>query len=213
MENRHRPITNSRRPASTPRKSARKRKILRVVREPPETRRYQHRNRHAARTSKKLSHAGRESTLASIKEDEQEKLLRIEIELHKTRPSARTKQSPRWHARFAAAVRDSRRRGGRSAASCFLGPTGVGKTESRPAAGGNFCSAARNPWCVFDMSEYMEKHSVSKLIGAARQDMWVTRKAGQLTERVFGARPYSVILLDRNRKGPPGRVQHPAPGV
>jgi ATP-dependent Clp protease ATP-binding subunit ClpC len=82
----------------------------------------------------------------------------------------------------------------------FLGPTGVGKTEvARRLA--EFMFGSEKSLIRFDMSEYMEKHSVSKLIGAPPGYVGY-EEGGQLTERVRRT-PYSVILLDEIEKAHP----------
>ena len=82
----------------------------------------------------------------------------------------------------------------------FLGPTGVGKTEvARTLA--QFMFGSEKSLVRFDMSEYMEKHSVSKLIGSPPGYVGY-EEGGQLTERVKRA-PYSVVLLDEVEKAHP----------
>ncbi|MDR1521253.1 MAG: ATP-dependent Clp protease ATP-binding subunit [Streptococcaceae bacterium] len=82
----------------------------------------------------------------------------------------------------------------------FMGPTGVGKTElAKQLAFELFGS--REAMIRFDMSEYMEKHSISKLIGAPPGYVGY-EEAGQLTERVR-RNPYSIILLDEIEKAHP----------
>ncbi len=86
----------------------------------------------------------------------------------------------------------------------FAGPTGVGKTElARSLAEEMF--GDREAMIRFDMSEYMEKHSVSKLIGSPPGYVG-HEDAGQLTEKVR-RKPYSLILLDEIEKAHPD-VQH-----
>src|SRR5699024_10462630 len=86
----------------------------------------------------------------------------------------------------------------------FVGPTGVGKTElTRVLAEEMF--GTRDALIRLDMSEYMEKHSVSKLIGSPPGYVG-HEEAGQLTERVR-RNPYSIILLDEIEKAHPD-VQH-----
>jgi ATP-dependent Clp protease ATP-binding subunit ClpE len=104
----------------------------------------------------------------------------------------------------AKAIRRSRagfRPEGRPIASfLFVGQTGVGKTElSRVLAEELF--GDRNALIRLDMSEYMEKHSVSKIIGSPPGYVG-HEEAGQLTERVR-RRPYSIILLDEMEKAHP----------
>ncbi len=59
-----------------------------------------------------------------------------------------------------------------------------------------------------DMSEFMEKHSVSRLVGSPPGYVGYD-EAGQLTEKIR-RKPYSVVLFDRDRKGSSGRAEHPA---
>jgi ATP-dependent Clp protease ATP-binding subunit ClpB len=82
----------------------------------------------------------------------------------------------------------------------FLGPTGVGKTQSAKALA-NFLFDSEKALIRFDMSEYMEKHSVSRLIGAAPGYVGYD-EGGQLTEAVR-RKPYSVILFDEVEKAHP----------
>lgn len=82
----------------------------------------------------------------------------------------------------------------------FLGPTGVGKTELARALA-DFMFNDSNAMIRVDMSEYMEKHAASKLIGAPPGYVGY-EEAGQLTEQVR-RRPYSVILFDEIEKGHP----------
>jgi ATP-dependent Clp protease ATP-binding subunit ClpB len=82
----------------------------------------------------------------------------------------------------------------------FLGPTGVGKTELARALA-EFLFNDENALVRIDMSEYMEKHTVSRLIGAPPGYVGY-EEGGQLTERIR-RRPYSVILLDEIEKAHP----------
>ena len=82
----------------------------------------------------------------------------------------------------------------------FLGPTGVGKTEVARALA-EFLFGSEKSLIRFDMSEFMEKHSVSKLIGSPPGYVGY-EEGGQLTERVKRA-PYSIILLDEIEKAHP----------
>lgn len=82
----------------------------------------------------------------------------------------------------------------------FLGPTGVGKTELAKALA-EFLFEDENAMVRIDMSEYMEKHSVSRLIGAPPGYVGY-EEGGQLTEAVR-RRPYRVILLDEIEKAHP----------
>jgi len=82
----------------------------------------------------------------------------------------------------------------------FLGPTGVGKTETARAVA-EFLFNNRNALVRLDMSEYMEKHSVSKMIGSPPGYVGY-EEGGQLTDKIR-RRPYSVILLDEIEKAHP----------
>lgn len=82
----------------------------------------------------------------------------------------------------------------------FLGPTGVGKTELAKTLT-SFLFDSENAIVRIDMSEYMEKHSVSKLIGAPPGYIGYD-EGGQLTEAIK-RRPYSVVLLDEIEKAHP----------
>ncbi|MCF6411186.1 ATP-dependent Clp protease ATP-binding subunit [Pseudalkalibacillus salsuginis] len=86
----------------------------------------------------------------------------------------------------------------------FVGPTGVGKTELTKTLAEELFGS-RDAMLRLDMSEYMEKHSVSKLIGSPPGYVGHD-EAGQLTERVR-RNPYSIILLDEIEKAHPD-VQH-----
>jgi ATP-dependent Clp protease ATP-binding subunit ClpB len=79
----------------------------------------------------------------------------------------------------------------------FLGPTGVGKTETAKALAG-FLFNDENALIRLDMSEYMEKHTVSKMIGSPPGYVGY-EEGGQLTDKIR-RRPYSVILLDEIEK-------------
>jgi ATP-dependent Clp protease ATP-binding subunit ClpB len=82
----------------------------------------------------------------------------------------------------------------------FLGPTGVGKTELARALAG-FMFDTQDAMIRIDMSEYMEKHAVSRLVGAPPGYVGY-EEGGQLTEAVR-RRPYSVVLLDEIEKAHP----------
>ena len=137
--------------------------------------------------------------MTSIKEEEITKLLRIEEELHKRIISQEKAISV-----LARAIRRSR--AGLKASSrpsgsfLFLGPTGVGKTEVARALA-SFLFGSEKSLIRFDMSEFMEKHSVSKLIGSPPGYIGY-EEGGQLTERVK-RNPYSIILLDEIEKAHP----------
>ncbi len=95
-------------------------------------------------------------------------------------------------------VQLSKRR--RPASFIFVGPTGVGKTELVKVLGEELFDATE-PLIRVDMTEYMEKHSVSKLIGSPPEYVGFD-EAGQLTEKVR-RRPYSVVLFDEIEKAHP----------
>ena len=135
----------------------------------------------------------------SIKEEETQKLLRVEEELHR-----RVISQEKAISALARAIRRSRaglKSPNRPIGSfLFLGPTGVGKTEmARTLA--NFLFGSEKSLIRFDMSEFMEKHSVSKLIGSPPGYVGY-EEGGQLTERVKRS-PYSVVLLDEIEKAHP----------
>ena len=135
----------------------------------------------------------------SIKEEEMQRLSRIEEELHRRIVS----QEQAINA-LARAIRRSRaglKSPNRPAGSfLFLGPTGVGKTEMARSLAA-FLFGSEKSLIRFDMSEFMEKHSVSKLIGSPPGYVGY-EEGGQLTERVK-RNPYSVILLDEIEKAHP----------
>ena len=135
----------------------------------------------------------------AIKEEEMSKLLRIEEELHK-----RIISQDRAISALARAIRRSRaglKAPGRPVGSfLFLGPTGVGKTEMARSLAA-FLFGSERALIRFDMSEFMEKHSVSKLIGSPPGYVGY-EEGGQMTERVRRS-PYSVILLDEIEKAHP----------
>ena len=99
--------------------------------------------------------------------------------------------------RARAGIQNSRRPVG---AFLFLGPTGVGKTELARSLAAELFDAEENMVRI-DMSEYMEKHSVSRLVGAPPGYIGY-EEGGQLTEAVR-RKPYSVILLDEIEKAHP----------
>jgi ATP-dependent Clp protease ATP-binding subunit ClpC len=137
--------------------------------------------------------------ITSLKEEEMEKLMRIEEELHR-----RVISQDKAISALARAVRRSRaglKAPGRPVGSfLFLGPTGVGKTEvARVLA--QFLFGSEKALIRFDMSEYMEKHAISKLIGSPPGYVGY-EEGGQLTERVRRT-PYAVVLLDEIEKAHP----------
>jgi ATP-dependent Clp protease ATP-binding subunit ClpC len=137
--------------------------------------------------------------MTAIREEEVSKLLRIEEELHH-----RVISQEKAISALARAIRRSRaglKSPKRPAGSfLFLGPTGVGKTEVARALA-EFLFGSEKSLIRFDMSEFMEKHSVSKLIGSPPGYVGY-EEGGQLTERVKRA-PYSIILLDEIEKAHP----------
>ncbi|HKZ77060.1 MAG TPA: ATP-dependent Clp protease ATP-binding subunit [Pyrinomonadaceae bacterium] len=137
--------------------------------------------------------------VTALKEEETRKLLRIEVELHQRVVSQRRAISA-----LARAIRRSRaglKNPLRPVGSfLFLGPTGVGKTEVARSLAQVLFSSERS-MIRFDMSEFMEKHSVSKLIGSPPGYVG-HEEGGQLTERIKRA-PYSVLLFDEIEKAHP----------
>ena len=91
----------------------------------------------------------------------------------------------------------------------FLGPTGVGKTELARALA-EFMFDSQDAMVRIDMSEYMEKHSVARLVGAPPGYVGY-EEGGQLTEAVRAA-PVLRRPARRDREGPQRRLQHPAAG-
>ena len=137
--------------------------------------------------------------VTALKEEEMAKLLRIEEEIHK-----RIISQEKAISALARAIRRARaglKNPARPVGSfLFLGPTGVGKTEvARSLA--QFLFGTEKALIRFDMSEYMEKHAVSKLIGSPPGYIGY-EEGGQLTERVKRT-PYSIILLDEIEKAHP----------
>ncbi len=93
----------------------------------------------------------------------------------------------------------------------FLGPTGVGKTHLAKAIGKTICLGLPMPLIRIDMSEYMEKYTVSRMIGAPPGYVGY-EEGGQLTEKVR-RKPYSIVLLDEIEKAHPDVFNHPASGT
>jgi ATP-dependent Clp protease ATP-binding subunit ClpC len=137
--------------------------------------------------------------LASVTQDEREKLLRMEAALHE-----RVISQDQAVSALSRAIRRSRaglKSPNRPVGSfVFLGPTGVGKTELARALA-TFLFGSDTALVRFDMSEYMEKHAVSKLIGSPPGYVGY-EEGGQLTERIK-RHPYSVLLLDEIEKAHP----------
>ncbi|MCK9603688.1 MAG: ATP-dependent Clp protease ATP-binding subunit [Candidatus Omnitrophica bacterium] len=134
-----------------------------------------------------------------LEEKESEKLLKIEEDLHQRVIGQNEAISAIAHAvrRSRAGIKDPKRPIG---SFIFLGPTGVGKTLLARALA-EFMFGDENALLQLDMSEYMEKFNVSRLIGAPPGYVGY-EEGGQLTERVR-RRPYSVILLDEIEKAHP----------
>jgi ATP-dependent Clp protease ATP-binding subunit ClpB len=132
-------------------------------------------------------------------EGEREKLLRMEDVLHDSVVGQDQAISAVSNAvrRSRAGLSDPNRPNG---SFLFLGPTGVGKTELCKALAG-FLFDSRDAMIRIDMSEYMEKHSVARLIGAPPGYVGY-EEGGHLTEAVR-RKPYSVILLDEVEKAHP----------
>ena len=114
--------------------------------------------------------------------------------------SARTRRSRRCRARCGATASACAIPSGRSARSSSSGPTGVGKTELARALAA-FLFDDEDALIRIDMSEYMEKFSVSRLVGAPPGYVGY-EEGGQLTEKVR-RKPYSVVLLDEIEKAHP----------
>ena len=137
--------------------------------------------------------------VAKLMEGEREKLLHLEDILHHRvigQDEAVTKVSDAI-LRSRAGIRDPKRPIG---SFLFLGPTGVGKTELAKALAEALFDDEHNIVRI-DMSEYMEKYSVSRLIGAPPGYVGY-EEGGQLTEAVR-RRPYSVVLFDEVEKAHP----------
>ena len=137
--------------------------------------------------------------VSKLVQSEMEKLLHLEDELH-------TRVIGQQQAVTAVADAIQRSRAGLSdpnrpiASFLFLGPTGVGKTELSKALAAQLFDS-EEAMVRIDMSEYMEKHAVSRLIGAPPGYVGY-EEGGQLTEAVR-RRPYAVILFDEVEKAHP----------
>lgn len=135
---------------------------------------------------------------AKVQQNDLKKLSNLEQELKK-----RVKGQDQAVSLVAAAVKRSRLKlanNRRPASFIFVGPTGVGKTELAKALA-DLLFDTPETLLRFDMSEFMEKHSVSRLIGAPPGYVGYD-EAGQLTEKVR-RKPYSVILFDEIEKAHP----------
>lgn len=137
--------------------------------------------------------------VAKMLEGEREKLLRMEDELHHRVVGQNDAIVAVSNAvrRSRAGLSDPNRPNG---SFLFLGPTGVGKTELCKSLA-NFLFDSPDAMVRIDMSEYMEKHSVARLIGAPPGYVGY-EEGGYLTEQVR-RKPYSVILLDEVEKAHP----------
>ncbi|MGA0962165.1 MAG: ATP-dependent Clp protease ATP-binding subunit, partial [Ilumatobacteraceae bacterium] len=134
-----------------------------------------------------------------LTEEETQKLLRMEDELHKRiigqhNAVAAVSQSIR---RTRAGLKDPKRPSG---SFIFLGPTGVGKTELAKTLA-EFLFGDDSSLITLDMSEYMEKHTVSRLVGSPPGYVGY-EEGGQLTEAVR-RKPFSVVLFDEIEKAHP----------
>ncbi|MGE3181157.1 MAG: ATP-dependent Clp protease ATP-binding subunit, partial [Phycisphaerae bacterium] len=137
--------------------------------------------------------------LTRLEKEEAERLLGIEDELHKRVISQHEAISAiaRSVRRSRSGLKDPNRPMG---SFIFLGPSGVGKTLLAKTLA-EFMFGDADALITMDMSEYMEKHNVSRLIGAPPGYVGY-EEGGQLTERVR-RRPYSVVLLDEIEKAHP----------
>ena len=137
--------------------------------------------------------------IAQLTEEESARLLRLEEELHKRLIGQNEAVTAVCKAirRGRVGLKDPKRPIG---SFIFLGPTGVGKTELCKALA-EAMFGSENMMIRLDMSEYMEKHTVSKLVGSPPGYVGF-EEGGQLTEKVR-RNPYSVILFDEIEKAHP----------
>ncbi len=135
----------------------------------------------------------------SLTEEETAKLLRMEAELHKriVGQNEAIEAVSRSIRRTRAGLKDPKRPAG---SFIFLGPSGVGKTETAKALA-EFLFGDDNALIQLDMSEYMEKHTVSRLVGSPPGYVGYD-EGGQLTEAVR-RKPFSVVLFDEIEKAHP----------
>ena len=137
--------------------------------------------------------------LTRLGKDESERLLQLEDELHETVVSQ--KEAVTSIARAIRKARSGLKDPNRPMGSfIFIGPSGVGKTLLAKALA-EFMFGDDSALVYLDMSEYMEKHNVSRLIGAPPGYVGY-EEGGQLTERIR-RRPYAVVLLDEVEKAHP----------
>ncbi|MGN7661362.1 MAG: ATP-dependent Clp protease ATP-binding subunit [Anaplasma sp.] len=136
----------------------------------------------------------------NVMSSEKEKLLNMEQEIVKSviGQMGAVKAVSNAVRRSRAGVQDTQKPMG---SFLFLGPTGVGKTELAKALS-EFLFDSRSALLRFDMSEFMEKHSVSKLIGAPPGYVGYDQGGGTLTESIR-RRPYQVVLFDEIEKAHP----------
>ena len=134
-----------------------------------------------------------------LTEEETKKLLRMEDEMHKRVVSQHDAISAVSQAirRTRAGLKDPKRPSG---SFIFLGPSGVGKTELAKTLA-EFLFGDESSLISLDMSEYMQKHTVSRLIGSPPGYVGY-EEGGQLTERVR-RKPFSVVLFDEIEKAHP----------
>ncbi|HUD71645.1 MAG TPA: ATP-dependent Clp protease ATP-binding subunit [Dongiaceae bacterium] len=137
--------------------------------------------------------------VASAKKEEAERLLNMEEYLHQriVGQDAAVAALARAVRRLRAGLKSPARPIG---SFIFLGPTGVGKTEVAKGLA-EFLFGDEKSLVRFDMSEYMEKHAIAKMIGSPPGYVGY-EEGGQLTERVK-RKPYSVVLLDEIEKAHP----------
>ena len=137
--------------------------------------------------------------VSKMMQGEREKLLQMEVKLHERVVGQDEAIAAVSHAirRSRSGLSDPQRPTG---SFLFLGPTGVGKTELCKALAG-FLFDSEDHLIRMDMSEFMEKHSVARLIGAPPGYVGY-EEGGYLTEAVR-RKPYSVLLLDEVEKAPP----------
>ena len=137
--------------------------------------------------------------LSSVKNEEAERLLNMEDYLHQriVGQDAAVAALSRATRRSRAGLKSPLRPVG---SFVFLGPTGVGKTEVAKGLA-EFLFGDEKALVRFDMSEYMEKHAIAKMIGSPPGYVGY-EEGGQLTERIK-RKPYSVVLLDEIEKAHP----------
>jgi ATP-dependent Clp protease ATP-binding subunit ClpC len=137
--------------------------------------------------------------LTRLEKEESERLLHLEDELHKKVVSQNeaVKAVARAIRKARSGLKDPQRPMG---SFIFIGPSGVGKTLLAKALA-EFMFGDPDAMISLDMSEYMEKHNVSRLVGAPPGYVGY-EEGGQLTERIR-RRPYAVLLLDEVEKAHP----------